>query len=124
DPSQWPYGQWWPFSVESEAPAPTGQPRILLVEDDRSAALGFLWLLEEAGIQTWWAPNGPAALEALERFDPDVILLDLALPGMHGHEVAAELFRRNYRGQVVVITGFDSPEDRLRSYELGVHHHL
>lgn len=89
---------------------------ILLVEDD----CGFRELLAEAlqreGFQVQCAVNGRDALSRLEQFTPDVILLDLMMPGMDGFDL---LTRRSDRTPVIVISALDSEEERIKGYELG-----
>jgi len=70
--------------------------------------------------------NGPAALIAAAEFLPDVLLLDIGLPGMNGYDVAKEL-----RGQaifnetlIVALTGFGQEEDRKRALDAGFNCHM
>jgi CheY-like chemotaxis protein len=72
------------------------------------------------------ARNGPAAVEAVRADPPDVVLLDLGMPGMDGYEVA----RRLKEGPalpdllLVALTGWGQDEDRRRTREAGFHHHF
>ncbi len=72
------------------------------------------------------AHDGPAALEAASAFRPEVVLLDIGLPRMSGHEVAARLLRQPHAGRrlLVAMTGYGQDEDRRRSHEAGFDHHL
>ena len=72
------------------------------------------------------AYSGPAALEKAQRFRPEIVLLDLGMPGMDGYEVARRL-RASPQGRRLVLvaqTGWSQEEDRRRSREAGFDAHL
>lgn len=70
----------------------TGQtPRILIVEDEPSIALSLRFLMEQEGYQVHVVEDGEAALEACRNVPPDLVLLDVMLPGMSGFEVCRQL---------------------------------
>ena len=69
-----------------------GRPlRVLIVEDNRDAARSLAWLLDIWGHEVTVAHDAPAALNVVPRFFPDVVLLDIGLPGMDGCELAEQL---------------------------------
>lgn len=72
------------------------------------------------------AHDGPSALAVAEEFRPEVVLLDIGLPGMDGHEVARRLRGRpEFEGVLIVaLTGWGQGDDRRRSQEVGIDHHL
>jgi CheY-like chemotaxis protein len=99
---------------------------VLIVEDDADTAASTSWLLCREGHQVRIALDGPSALEEVHNDAPDVVLLDIALPGMDGWQIAKHL-----SGQAapkkpffVAITGYGRPADRCRSKEAGIHLHL
>jgi CheY-like chemotaxis protein len=99
---------------------------VLLVDDNVDAAETLALVLEMSGCRTRMVHDGLAVLPAAREFDPDVILLDIGLPGMSGYEVAAQLradprFRRTL---LVAITGWGAEQDRRRAQEAGFDHHL
>ena len=100
--------------------------RILVVDDVADAANTLAMLLAATGHQTQVAYDGPNAISAARVFHPEVVLLDIGLPGMSGFEVAERLRQEPKGGQllVVAVTGYDQEEDRLRSKEAGFDHHL
>src|SRR6185295_1435288 len=59
--------------------------RVLVVDDNEDAAVGLATLLEAVGNQATVAPDGPAALAKVSAYEPDVVLLDIGLPGMSGY---------------------------------------
>ena len=83
-------------------------------------------LLQFDGHETRMAHDGRAAIEAAERFRPDVILLDIGLPGMSGYEVCRHLRRTEWAGgiTIVALTGWGQEEDRNRSREAGFDTHM
>jgi CheY-like chemotaxis protein len=72
------------------------------------------------------AHEGHGALELAESFAPDIILLDLGLPGIDGYEVAERLraSEKNRGATIIAISGYGQEEDRRRSAEVGIDHHL
>jgi two-component system CheB/CheR fusion protein len=112
----------------SAATAEAGGPRrILVVEDNADAAESARIMLELANHQVEVAKNGPAALEAARRFQPDVVLCDIGLPGsMDGYAVAAAL--RQERGlehtYLVALSGYGRQEDREQARKAGFDIHL
>jgi two-component system, sensor histidine kinase len=100
--------------------------RILLVEDDTDAAATMAALLGFYGHDVEIVGDGPNALRMAEIKPPDVVLLDIGLPGMDGYEVARRLRqRRTKRILLIAISGYgrEAPE-RLSSYEAGIDLHL
>jgi CheY-like chemotaxis protein len=97
-----------------------------VVDDNKDLAESLAMLLEVRGHQVCVAPDGPAALAAAERFAPEVVLLDLSLPGMDGYEVARRLRRLPGAGRValVALTGWPQEEDRRRSVGAGFDEYL
>jgi two-component system CheB/CheR fusion protein len=99
---------------------------ILLVEDEPATAAVAALLLRLLGHQVAVAPDGYAALRLAEACPPDVVLLDLALPGMGGHELAG-LLRRQFRSPrpfLVALTGYGQEDDFRRSRAAGIDLHL
>ena len=80
-----------------------------------------LWKYDVQG-----AYDGPSAIELAGEFRPEIILLDIGLPGMNGYEVAAQLRARPelQSACLVAMTGFGQAEDIQRASEAGFHHHL
>jgi CheY-like chemotaxis protein len=101
--------------------------RILIVDDNVDAAVVTARVLAGVhGQEVEVAHDGPSALEAAERFLPEVVLLDIGLPGMDGHEVARRLRGRPRfeHTTLVALTGWGQESDRRRSQEAGFDHHL
>jgi DNA-binding response OmpR family regulator len=69
----------------------TDQKKILVVEDSPTQALHMQTLLEQEGLQVLLAPDGQAGLEMARRFCPDLIVLDVQMPGMNGFQVCRQL---------------------------------
>jgi CheY-like chemotaxis protein len=72
------------------------------------------------------AYDGPSALEVSATYRPQVVILDIGLPGMDGYEVASRLRESPQAAQAVLIavTGYGREEDRLRSRRAGFDHHM
>lgn len=113
-------------TVETRHTALQSLRRILVVDDNRDAADSLALLLKCLGADVHVVYNGPAALEAMETFKPSVVLLDIGMPGMDGHEVARQI-RQQSRFQdvtLIALTGWGQEADRSRSQAAGFDHHL
>ncbi len=100
--------------------------RVLLVDDDVDSAESGAMVLELAGHTVRVAHDGASALDAAALFRPEVVVLDIGLPGMSGYEVARQLRGRRETASAVLIalTGYGQPEDVSRSRSAGFDHHL
>jgi two-component system CheB/CheR fusion protein len=100
--------------------------RVLVVDDNRDSAESLATLLRLGSHEVVTAHNGMKALEAAHTFRPDVVLLDIGLPGMTGFEVARTLRARpdTQPALIVAMTGYGQDTDRDRSREAGFDHHL
>jgi PAS domain S-box-containing protein len=102
--------------------------RVLAVDDDRDALALVREILEAAGAYVAIADAGTAALEALDIVKPDVLVLDLGMPGMDGFELIARI--RSHADPVLretpaaALTAFARSEDRVRSLQRGFQLHL
>jgi CheY-like chemotaxis protein len=100
--------------------------RVLVVDDNAESARAMAMVLELWGHQVFIARDGREALEQARRLHPQVVLLDIGLPGMDGFEVAAAL--RRELGQesmrLISMSGISREDDLLRALESGVDQHL
>jgi len=94
------------------------RPRILLVEDERSIAEPFAGALAREGFEPVIAPTAKAALELFHRHDPQLVLLDIALPDGDGREVCKAL-RRESAVPIIMLTARGTETDRVVGLELG-----
>jgi PAS domain S-box-containing protein len=114
-----------PAPAPSADPTPTGKLQILIVEDNRDAAESLGALLGLMGHEVKLVHDGPSALQALTRqAAPDLVLLDIGLPGMDGYEVASRARQAGVRAKLVALTGYGREEDLRRSGEAGFDQHL
>ncbi len=99
---------------------------VLVVDDNRDAADSLAMMLELTGHQVHTAHDGEAALADAERFAPDVVLLDIGMPGMNGYEVAMRLRETPHgrRARIVALTGWGQEDDKRRAVEAGFDQHL
>jgi DNA-binding response OmpR family regulator len=93
--------------------------RILVVEDDRTVAEVLIAYLNQAGYTVEWSADGVEALERWQRTSPDVVILDLMLPGLSGLEVLRRRRRLGDHAAVVVLSARGEEEDRLVGLETG-----
>jgi PAS domain S-box-containing protein len=121
-----------PMPRVETAPATTEEPRraiparVLLVEDNPDAAESMTLLLEVLGYQIRVVPDGPTALTTAQADVPDLMLVDIGLPGMDGFEVVRRAKRDPIlrATAVVALTGYGSIEDRRRALAAGFDHYL
>jgi CheY-like chemotaxis protein len=99
---------------------------VLIVDDNRDSALSLSMLLKHAGNTTLQAHDGMEAITAAEKFQPDVVLLDIGLPVLNGYEVCQRIREQPWGRNmtIVALTGWGQDEDRRRSYSAGFNHHM
>ena len=97
--------------------------RILIVDDEPAVVDLIDYNLTRQGFQTVTANDGPAALRLMQEHQPDLIVLDLMLPGMHGHDVCREL-RKTSTVPIIILTAQGEEIDRVLGLELGADDYL
>ena len=99
---------------------------VLVVDDNVDAAQSLAMLLQVLGHDVRLAYDGPTALLSAAQYRPDLILLDIGLPGLTGLEVAERIRQDANLGKTVLVamTGYGQEADRLRSREAGFDHHI
>ena len=111
----------------TETSQPTTRPlRVLVVDDNVDTVLGFSMLLKASGHDVRPAHDGPTAVQAAIDYLPDVVLLDIGLPGLNGYEVAKRIRQQPVLKNVVLValTGYGQDSDRQTSLQAGFNHHL
>jgi CheY-like chemotaxis protein len=108
--------------------APSRKPkgsRILVVDDSVDSAETLAELLRILGHDVPLAHDGAEAVDAARDYRPEVILLDLGLPGMDGYAVAQQLKKEGTAGRkLIALTGYSDQRDKQRTQEVGFDHHL
>jgi PAS domain S-box-containing protein len=113
-----------PPAASEPAPAPSAR-RVLVVDDNVDAATMLGLLLRSLGHDTRVVYDGAAALQVAAEFHPDIVLLDIGMPGLDGYEVARRLRAMKHRPKrIVAVTGWGQPADKQRSREAGFDRHL
>ncbi|MEJ1171681.1 PAS domain-containing hybrid sensor histidine kinase/response regulator [Variovorax sp. CCNWLW235] len=114
-----------PITTLEAEPRPLGEQRVLVVDDNVDAAETMALLLEALGYKSSVAHGGLSAIEAVKAQDPDVVLLDIGLPDLNGHEVARRLRAEMINPPpLIAITGYGQASDRDTSLEAGFRAHL
>jgi signal transduction histidine kinase/CheY-like chemotaxis protein len=100
--------------------------RVLVVDDNADAADTLARLLETLGATVEAAYGGREALEAVTRFHPDAVLLDIGMPGMDGYEVARTIrgMARHREVLLIALTGWGQLHDQQQSRAAGINHHM
>lgn len=109
------------------SPHATGASRrVLVVEDNLDTVHSLVMLLRQDGHQVDFAINGYAALDVAKRFRPDVVLLDLGLPGLDGFDVCSRLRSEPELAQarIIAVTAYAHDEHRVRSRAAGCDLHI
>jgi signal transduction histidine kinase len=102
----------------------TGPLKILIVDDNEAAAQGLEKLLTYKGHTVLLAYDGESALPAAQESRPDVVLLDIGLPGIDGYEVAEILRSLNPTPYIVALTGYGQDDDKNKALTAGFNYHL
>lgn len=108
-------------TISKPVEEPSKHGAILLVEDNESDVLTFRDYLESHGYAVRVARNGVVALEMVETYSPDLILMDILMPGLDGLEVIRRLrmVARFDKTPIIALTAFAMPGDRERCLEAG-----
>jgi PAS domain S-box-containing protein len=111
---------------EARQPAVSTARRILVVDDNVDAAESLAVLLRLEGHEVRVAADGPVALAAAQADPPEMVVLDLGMPGMDGYEVARRLRAQpeTKEALLVALTGWAQEEERRRCHEAGFDGHL
>ncbi|MES2398825.1 MAG: response regulator, partial [Pseudomonadota bacterium] len=109
-----------------DAPVTPPGPMVMIVDDNRDAANSLAEILRLMDCQVKVAYDGPSALELARKQLPQVILLDIGMPGMNGYEVheALRAMPGGDRITVAALTGYGTDEDRSRAISAGFDAHL
>lgn len=92
--------------------------RVLVVEDEPNLREPLVYLLEKEGYEVLEAENGNAAIESFKKNSPELILLDLMLPGISGNEVC-RIIRQDSQVPIIMITAKDTEIDKVVGLEIG-----
>lgn len=113
-------------SGKGSEPEASQERRILIVDDNRDSADSLAMLLEITGNKTYIAHDGVEGIAAVEKYRPEVVLLDIGLPKLDGHEVCRRIREQPWGKDMVVIalTGWGQEDDRRKSEEAGFDGHL
>lgn len=107
-----------------DAPQRATPRRILIIEDDPDGRAALRMQLQTAGHDVYEAATGREGIEAAARVQPDVVLLDIGLPGLDGYQVAERLRSPDGHPRLIAITGYGQPGDRERARSAGIDRHL
>jgi len=116
-----------PLEVSSQIkPAAPEGIHVLVVDDNEDAANALAMVLHAGGIEHRVAHDGASALAVADAFSPEVVLLDIGMPGMDGYEVARRLrgHPAHAHALLVALTGWSYEQDHARSRAAGFDHHL
>jgi CheY-like chemotaxis protein len=101
-------------------PSPGLRRRILVVEDDEDGREMLRHLLELVGHEVYEAKDGLQGLEQALALRPEVVLIDVGLPGLDGYQVAGRIRAAGYTDVILIaVTGYGQVEDRLRAEAAG-----
>lgn len=115
-----------PAIAQEQAPASPVAHRVLVVDDNVDAAKSLGFFLDLAGYETRLAYDAPAALEIAPTFKPDVVVLDIGLPGMNGYDLATHLrsLPETRHAHLIAVTGYSQAQDKQWSEAAGIDIHL
>jgi DNA-binding response OmpR family regulator len=107
-------------------PAASQALRVLIADDDRDTVMTLMVVLRQEGHEVRGVYNGKQALEAIRQFDPDAVLLDIAMPELSGWEVVRRVKERLARRPLMIgISGeYKHSVDRILSEIIGFDHYL
>jgi signal transduction histidine kinase len=120
------HGEMSTLPKERQASTQLPQRKVLVVDDNQDAAASLAMLLRYLGTNVEVANDGRSALAMIRSSRPDVVLLDIGMPGMDGFEVARQIRSNSENDHIILIalTGWGQAEDRNRTRDAGFNHHL
>jgi DNA-binding response OmpR family regulator len=98
--------------------------RILIVEDDAALMLGLTSVIGDEGYEPHAARTGPEGLRLAKELRPDLIVLDIMLPGMSGFEICKRVRDEHIPSKVLMLTAKDEEDDKIFGFELGADDYL
>ncbi len=111
--------------MDCPAKLPTGYPmRVLLVEDDPTTSRSIELMLTHANLDVYCTDMGEEGVDLARLYDYDIILLDLNLPDMHGHDVLRKLRRSRIETPILILSGADDTETKLAGFGFGADDYL
>jgi PAS domain S-box-containing protein len=113
-------------AAETSTPSPNAGMRVLVVDDDSDVRESTALLLKLNGYEVEMANSGEQAMTLIEAFHPQVVLLDIGMPGENGYQVARRIRHLANRDDLllVALSGYGRAEELARSQEAGFDHHL
>ena len=114
-----------PVAFDNTANLP-GQRRILVADDNIDSAASLAMFLSMLGNDVRTANDGLEAVSVATEFQPNVILLDIAMPRLNGYDACRRIKQQPWAGKtfIIALTGWGQNEDKRRSLEAGFDHHL
>jgi CheY-like chemotaxis protein len=105
---------------------PRVECRVLIIDDNRDAANTMAMLVEQLGGAARIAHDAMSGLQALDDAVPDVVFLDIGMPGIDGYETCRQMRRRpaNKAMVIIAVTGWGQPQDKQRALDAGFDGHL
>ena len=98
--------------------------RVLLVEDDPTTAKSIEMMLTHANLNVYATDLGEEGIDLAKLYDYDIILLDLNLPDMTGHDVLRQLRLARIETPILILTGSDDTENKIRGFGFGANDYL
>jgi DNA-binding response OmpR family regulator len=108
-------GMWQPSATSDARP----ERSIVIIEDNETLALGLRTSLEVEGYKVEWISDGEAGLKWLQHHEPDLIVLDLMLPGLNGFEVLRRYRARGGTAAVLILSARDQEVDKVQGFRIG-----
>ncbi|KAA0997947.1 response regulator [Paraburkholderia panacisoli] len=100
--------------------------RLLIADDDPNLLAAYVLFFEANGYAIQTAVDGVGALAAYYAWRPDVVILDIQMPGVDGHAVAKEIRRMSFapRPFLLAVTALHAPAEKAESFKAGFDHHF
>ncbi|MDA0187763.1 response regulator transcription factor CtrA [Roseicyclus sp.] len=98
--------------------------RVLLVEDDPTTSRSIEMMLRHANLNVYATDLGEEGIDLAKLYDYDIILLDLNLPDIHGHDVLRQLRTARVDTPILILSGLDDPESKLKGFGFGADDYL
>jgi len=104
---------------------PAGKPKILIIDDDKIVLDSIVRILRyRKKYRIFTAADGFRAGQAVLEYDPDVIILDIMLPGINGFEVCRTVRKKNKQVKIIAVTGYNTEETKTKILQCGANAYM
>jgi len=109
---------------KTQDPGPKTNKKILIIDDEPQLVESIAVRLKASGYAVSTAPDGVSGINKFKEAEPDLVILDIMMPGLSGLDILRELKQLNSGVPVIMLTAYGTPQSAIESLRLGAYDHL